>query len=502
MPMLPSKKARKCAKTKTASTQSGEVDRDASFPIVGIGTSADGLEACNEFFTQLSADTGMAFVLVQHLDSRHKSMLSEQLLHSSSLPIHEVVDGMMVEPNHLYIIPPNSEVGILHRMLQLSPCRETAAPPPPIDAFMQSLAEDQGSMAIGITLSGGTSDGTLGLKHIKMAGGITFAQDEVSAKYNSMPYSAIVAGCIDVVLPPAEIARELSRIAHRPRVLKKLTAITERDLFDQSDGELKKIHMLLCNHTGNDFTHYKQSTIQRRIQRRMVLHKLERLKDYLHYLQEHPSELDELFQDILISVTGFFRDPDVFDALKQQVFPAIIKNRKDEAIRIWVAGCSTGEEVYSITMALLEFLGDNVADIPIQIFASDIDAKSIEKARAGIYLEGIRADVSAARLQRFFTRVAGGYQINESVRDLCLFRVQNVAKDPPFSCMDLVCCRNLLIYFSTLLRKKVLKVFHCSLKPDGYLLLGTSESTSSSTGLFLVTDSQHKIYRKKSITTL
>jgi len=474
---------------------------DSSFPIVGIGASAGGLEACSEFFAQLPVNTGMAFVLVQHLDPSHKSMLTELLSRTTQLPISEVVDGMMTEPNHIYIIPPNTELGILHNVLHLLPRSEVVNPHLPIDSFMQSLAEDQGSMAIGVILSGGASDGTIGLKRIKAAGGITFAQDETSAKYNSMPHSAIAAGCVDFVLTPAEIAKELIRIARQPRVLKKISGMTEPGLPDEGD-ELNKIFMLLRNHTGNDFTYYKHSTICRRIQRRMVLHKLERLKDYLRYLREHCHELDELFQDILINVTGFFRDPDSFDALKQNVFPAIIQGRKDETLRIWVAGCSTGEEAYSIAMALLEYLGDQASGTPIQIFASDIDAKAIDKARVGIYPEGIKADVSAARLQRFFTKVPAGYQISKSIRDLCLFAVQNVAKDPPFSRMDLISCRNLLIYFSSVMQKKVLQVFHYALKASGFLLLGGSESISGSADLFSMLDKKNKIYNKKSITSL
>lgn len=474
----------------------------SSFPIVGIGASAGGLEACSEFFGSLSVDTGMAFVLVQHLDPTHKSMLNELLSRITPLPTHEVEDGMVVEPNNIYIIPPNTELGILHQVLHLLPRSEQPRPHLPIDTFMHSLAEDQGSMAIGVILSGGASDGTIGLKHIKEAGGITFAQDEKSAKYSSMPHSAIAAGCVDFVLPPAEIARELIRIARQPRVLKSISTLSETDLLAESGNELNKIFMLLRNRTGNDFTHYKHTTIRRRIQRRMVLHKLERLKDYLRYLVEHPSELDELFQDILINVTSFFRDPEVFDALKERVFPAILEGRRDETVRIWVAGCSTGEEAYSIAIALLESLGERAAGTAIQIFASDIDAKAIDKARAGIYPEGIKADVSPARLQRFFTKVPAGYQISKSIRDLCLFAVQNVAKDPPFSRMDLICCRNLMIYLSSVLQKKVLQVFHYGLKPNGFLLLGGSESIAGSADLFSMLDKKNKIYSKKSIATL
>lgn len=475
---------------------------DSSFPIVGIGASAGGLEACSEFFSQLPSNTGMAFVLVQHLDPSHKSMLTELLSRTTNLPIHEIEDGMQVEPNHIYVIPPNTELGMLHKVLQLLPRSEKTSRHLPIDIFMQSLAEDQGSLAIGVILSGGASDGTIGLKRIKAAGGITFAQDETSAKYNSMPLSAIAAGCVDFVLPPAVIAKELIRIARQPRVLREISGISEEGLPEEDGDELNKIFMLLRNRTGNDFTYYKHTTIRRRIQRRMVLHKLERLKDYLRYLREHPSELDELFQDILINVTGFFRDPDSFDALKKNVFPALIQGRQDKALRIWVAGCSTGEEAYSVAMALLEYLGEQASGTPIQIFASDIDAKAIDKARAGIYPEGIKVDVSAARLQRFFTKVPAGYQISKSVRDLCLFAVQNVAKDPPFSRMDLICCRNMLIYLSNVLQKKVLQVFHYGLKPNGFLLLGGSESISSSADLYSMVDKKNKIYTKKSVASL
>ena len=493
----------KAGVSQTAKSKVDSVEAvDRSFPIVGIGASAGGLEACSEFFNQLPTSTGMAFVLVQHLDPSHKSMLTELLSRTTPLPIQEVGDGMEVEPNHIYIIPPNTELGILHQVLHLLPRSQTACPPLPIDTFMQSLAEDQGSMAIGVILSGGASDGTIGLKSIKAAGGITFAQDEESAKYDSMPHSAIAAGCVDFVLPPAEIAKELVRIARQPLVLKHLSGMMETGLPDEGGDDLNKIFLLLRNRTGNDFTYYKHTTIRRRIQRRMVLHKLERLRDYLRYLRQHPPELDELFQDILINVTGFFRDPESFDSLQKEVFPAIIQGRRDETIRIWVAACSTGEEAYSVAMTLLEYLGDQASGTPIQIFASDIDAKAIDKARAGIYPEGIKADVSAARLQRFFTRVPAGYQISKSVRDLCLFAVQNVAKDPPFSRMDLICCRNLLIYLSNVMQKKVLQVFHYGLKPTGFLFLGASESISGSADLFSMLDKKNKIYTKKSIASL
>ena len=494
--------AKKRPGKKTRRTQAETFTEDKRFPIVGIGASAGGLEACNEFLAHLSSDTGMAFVLVQHLDPRHKSMLTDLLSRTTSMSIHEVSNGMRVEPDHVYIITPNSELDILHGVLHLMPRKEFGGPPLPIDHFFQSLAQDQDSMAIGIVLSGGASDGTIGLKAIKAAGGITFAQDEASAKYSSMPHSAIAAGCVDFVMSPKHIAKELMRIARQPHVLRAI-ATPDTELPDESGDELNKIFMLLRNRTGNDFTYYKHSTIRRRIHRRMVLHKIDRLQDYLRRLHEHAAELDELFQDILINVTGFFRDPEVFDALQNDVFPRLMQNREPEnPIRIWVPGCSTGEEAYSVAMALLEYLGDKANLTPIQIFATDIDETAIAKARAGIYPEGITADVSTTRLQRFFGKAAAGYQIGKSVRDLCVFAVQNVAKDPPFSHLDMVCCRNLLIYLSNVLQKKVLQIFHYALKPGGCLLLGSSESISSSPELFSLLDKKNKFYVKKSAMTL
>jgi two-component system CheB/CheR fusion protein len=468
----------------------------SSFPVVGIGASAGGLEACGELLGGLSSNIGVAIILVQHLAPGHTSMLSELLSRTTELPIQEAGDGMVVEANHVYVIPPNCDLSIKNRVLHLT---ERSQRGMPVDTFLQSLAEDQGSMAIGVILSGSASDGTIGLKNIKACGGITFAQDEKSAKYSSMPHSAIAAGWVDFVLSPAEIARELGRIMREPRVLQEIAVKSDRNYPAEAGDELNRIFILLRKQTGNDFTHYKHSTIRRRIQRRMVLHNLERLKDYLRYLEEEPQEVEELFHDILINVTGFFRDATTFNALKQKVFPKILKGRGEEdVIRIWVAGCSTGEEAYSVAMALVEYLGDRATNTPVQIFASDIDTKAIDKARQGIYPEGIKRDVSPARLQRFFTRVTGGYQVSKAIRDLCLFAVQNVVKDPPFSRMDLVCCRNLLIYMSNMLQKKALQVFHYSLRPDGLLVLGVSESITGSADLFSVVDNNNKVYAKKS----
>ncbi len=469
-----------------------------SFPIVGIGASAGGLEAMTDFLKDLPADIGMAFVLVQHLAPEHKSMMVELLAQETTLRVSEVKDGMVVEPNNLYVIPPNTNLGIINNTLHLMP-RVTQKQHLPIDYFLQSLAKDQGSNAIGIILSGSASDGTLGLKAIKAEEGITFAQDKETARYDSMPSSAIAAGCVDFVLSPKDVAHELIHIARHPDVLRVDATVNKKEL-EHSNKDLDKIFLLLRNRTGNDFTYYKHNTIRRRISRRMLVHKIDRLKDYVRYLSSHPVEVDALFHDILINVTGFFRDPEVFDSLKNDVFPAIMEDHKnDHPIRIWGPGCSSGEEVYSIIISLLEYLGDNARGVMIQVFASDIDEQAIEQARIGIYPEGISADVSRERLHRFFTKVPQGYQINKRIRDLCVFAQQNITKDPPFSHQDLIVCRNMLIYMGNVLQRKVLQTLHYALKPDGYLLLGSAETVGASADLFSTALAEHKVYKKKDL---
>jgi two-component system CheB/CheR fusion protein len=391
------------------STNKAKEKKDQAMPIVGIGASAGGLKAFTQLLQRLPANSGMAFVLVQHLDPKHVSILPELLAKATKMPVHEVKDGMPVEPNHVYVIPANVNIAIFHGVLNLMPRTEVRGLHMPIDFFLRSLAEDQGNKAIGVILSGTASDGALGLKEIKAASGIAFAQDPDSAEYDGMPRSAVAAGVVDFILPPEDIAHELARIGQHPYISHpKVVEESKSEPKAQSDL-MSKIFLLLRSTTGVDFTYYKQTTIKRRITRRMVVNKLDELGAYVKYLQENPAEVTALYQDILITVTDFFRDRDTFESLKSQVFPAIIKSKAPhEPIRVWVPGCSTGEEPYSMAMTLLESLEGISKKPPILIFATDINEIAIEKARAGIYPESITADVSPERLQRFFVKVEGG----------------------------------------------------------------------------------------------
>jgi len=400
---------------------------------------------------------------------------------------------MTVEPNHVYVIPPNKMMGIRDGTLHLMARGEPGAKHLPIDYFLRSLAEDRGKRAIGVILSGTASDGTMGLKAIKTEGGITFAQDTKSAKYDGMPGSAIAAGYVDFVLPPEGIASELARIGGHPYL-----GIEPLAQADESDDELQKIFRVLQRATGVNFTYYKYSTIQRRIARRMMLHKVESLQHYLQFLHDNPAEPAALCEDILIHVTGFFREPEAFQALAEQILPKILDSKRPgESIRVWVPGCSTGEETYSIAIILLERLGDGVSSVPIQVFGTDISELSIDKARAGVYSESSLSQVSAERLRRFFVKVDGGLQIAKPIRERCVFARQDLVQDPPFSRLDLISCRNVLIYMGPVLHKKVLAIFHYALKPGGFLMLGKSESISSFTDLFTVIDREHKICAKR-----
>src|SRR5438309_8851844 len=370
----------------------------------------------------------------------------------------------------------------------------------PIDRFLRSLAEDKGSNAIGVVLSGTASDGTLGLAAIKGEGGITFAQDEKSAKYDGMPESAIAAGCVDLVLPPDRIAEELARICEHPYVAYSPSSKIA-ELMPDSDPHLKNILLSLRMANKIDFSDYKPATVKRRILRRMTLHKIDKVKEYVNFLRRHPAEVEALYEDILIHVTSFFRDPHAFEVLKTEVFPTILKHRSPaEPIRIWVPGCSTGEETYSYGISLLEFLGDRKASIPIQLFGTDLSQLGIEKARAGTYPESIAADVSPEQLRRFFVKVEGGYRIAKTIRDMCVFARQNLLQDPPFSRIDIISCRNVLIYFGPVLQKRVMPIFHYALKPRAFLILGRSEGViGTASDLFELMDRKYKIYCRKSI---
>jgi two-component system CheB/CheR fusion protein len=480
------------------------VPKAENFPIVGIGASAGGLEAFSDLVGNLPAKTGMAFVLVQHLDPKHSSELREILARKTSLPVVNVTDGVVVRPDHIFVIPPNKDMAIRKSTLRLSERVLTRGLHLPIDHFLRSLAEDRGSLAISVILSGTASDGTEGSRAVKAAGGITFAQDDRSAKYDSMPHSAVSAGCIDFVVPPAAIARELARIGEHPYLASSAARESEDGLA--SGQELNALLALVDKVTGVDFTHYKHTTLQRRIKRRMVVNKVETLQDYLRFIRDTPGEIEDLYQDILIHVTGFFRDPETFEALRKHVFPNLFQDGKDRGtIRIWVPGCSTGEEAYSLAMALLEYIWlhtqktarASLGNIPFQIFATDISETSLARARAGLYSQASVADISPARLKRFFLPLDGGHQINKSVREMCIFAKQNVAKDPPFSNLDLVSCRNLLIYLGPVLQERVLPTLHYALKPTGYLMLGGSESLGNFSDCFAPVDRKSKIFQKR-----
>jgi two-component system CheB/CheR fusion protein len=469
----------------------------SEFPIVGIGASAGGLEAMTQLLNHLPSGSGMALVLVQHLDPTHESALTSILARSTVMPVVEARNNMRLAPDHVYVIPPNKLMRISSRRLRLAP-RGSADTMLAIDHFLRALAEEEGSRAIGLILSGSGSDGTQGLLAIKAAGGITFAQDEKTAKYPAMPASAITAGCVDFVLPPERIARELTQLAGHPYIFPG-TQEKDREPRPADDRALEDILLTLRQRTGVDFLNYKHATLRRRIQRRMALQRIDGLRDYAEFLRHHATEVRGLYNDILIHVTGFFRDPATFGVLKKKIFPRLLRSKgPDEPLRIWVPGCSTGEEVYSIAIAVIESQANRRPRGPVQIFGTDINDAALEKARAGVYPEQVRSDVSAERLERFFTKVDAGYRVNKNVREVCIFARQNLVVDPPFSNIDLISCRNVLIYLGPTLQRKVLPLFHYALRPAGFLMLGASETIGGYAELFSVLDRRSKVYSKKS----
>lgn len=476
----------------------------------------------------------MSFVLVQHLDPSRESALTDLLSRVTSLPVREVTKNLPVEPNHIYVIPPNSSLSIADSVLKLQPRQLTGGAHRSIDFFFESLAHDQRERAIGVILSGTATDGTLGLEAIKAEGGITFAQDD-TAQYPSMPRSAVAAGCVDFVLKPENIANELALIAKHPYVAghhpetetlpeadrafataheddetplpsggygiprtgsKQARAEGKAAHGKTADNGFKRILLLLRNHCGVDFSFYKSATIQRRVTRRMVLNRQNSLAEYAAFLKGHGKELDALYSDVLISVTSFFRNPEAFDILKRKVFPKLLQQRGDDPCRVWVLGCSTGQEAYSIAMTFVETAEKAPRMRKLQVFATDLNDALLEKARHGLYAKSLAQDVSPERLRRFFVEEEGGYRINKALREMVVFARQNLMSDPPFSRMDLVSCRNLMIYLEPSLQKKLIPTFHYALKPDGFLFLGSSESVGNFTDLFEPADRKHKIYSK------
>src|SRR5438105_440313 len=466
-------------------------------PIVGIGGSAGGFEAAMEFLRHLPQKTGMAYEIVQHLDPHHASRLSNLLGKVTAMPVSEITVTTTPKPNTVYVQPPNKCVIAKDGALTLVQREERLNVG--IDHFFESLAEECGSRAIGVVLSGTGSDGTAGLRAIKAAGGLTFAQSEESAKFDAMPRSAIRAGFVDLVLPPGDIAREIERIANHPYIRRPLSdpEEIEKAAYRQAD-DLGRIFLSLRKQMGVDFSSYKESTLIRRIQRRMALHRIEKMSQYARFLRDNKKEIEALFDDLLINVTRFFRDEAVFRALKR-FLPTLLKSKtkdRQPELRAWVPGCATGEEVYSLAICILETLGSRPSKMRIQIFGTDLSESVIEHARLGIYSSAIEKDVSPARLKRFFIKRDGSYQIHRHVRDICTFARQNICADPPFSRLDLISCRNVLIYLSPDLHKRCIPQFHYALNSGGYLILGPAESVGLYDELFKLVDKKNKIYAK------
>jgi len=471
-----------------------ESSERTTFPVVGVGASAGGLEAFSQLLRELPADTGMAFVLIQHLDPRHESQLAEVLSRTTVMPVIAVTDRLRVERDHVYVIPPNADMTIGGGAFALT-SRATVDRHTPIDHFFRSLAQELEGRAIGVVLSGTGSDGTLGLQAIKAEGGITFVQDEKSAKHPGMPQSALPIA--DFVLPPVGIARELARVGGHPHVKQALPFAASPDQ-PEGGADVGAVLRVLRTATGVDFAQYKPATVRRRIARRMLLQKIDDLATYVRYLRQTPHEAQALRDDILVQVTEFFRDPEGFEALRRNVLPSLVKERAaDDPIRIWVPGCATGEEAYSLVICLLEFLGEVESNLAIQMFATDLSAAAIARARAGTFPASIENEVSADRLRRFFVKTDGRYRISKAIRDVCVFAPQDVTRDPPFSKLDLISCCNVLIYLSAALQERVIPVLHYALKPTGFLKLGPSESVGRFTNLFTILDKKHKIYARK-----
>jgi two-component system CheB/CheR fusion protein len=483
---------------KTPKKSSAEADK--SFPIVALGGSAGAIEAVLEIVENLPVHTGMAFIYLQHQNPDVPSKLNELLAKRSRMPVLLAEDDMPIEADFFYVIPPGKEINLIDRSLNIS-SRKVDYDNMPINRLFNSLAENYKEYAIGIILSGADSDGAIGAKSIKMAGGLTFAQND-SALFNTMPKSAIAEGAIDLILSPFEIAEELKVLAKQKDAYYQALQDLNGETISNKDEELVNVLKMMQKATGVDFSQYKMNTIKRRIIRRMTLNRLDNLNEYVEFIKDNSSEINQLFQDLLINVTTFFRDPELSDYLKEHLLPDLISNkRQNEPIRIWIPACSTGQEVYSLAILLIEVLGEQYAHLPIQIFATDLSEPAINKARLGVYTKADMQDVSPRRIQRFFTKIDGSYRIIKSIRDLCIFATHNIAKDPPFSRLDIISCCNLLIYIDNPLQKKIIGAFHYALNPNGYLILGRSETVASSSNIFTQIDKKIKIYTKKKDST-
>lgn len=485
----------------TAADTPAAVISASDFPIVGIGASAGGLEALEQFLSHVPPASGIAYVVVQHLDPNHKGIMVELLQRATTLPVRQITDRLTVEPNHVYVIPPNRDLSILHGVLHLLEPEAPRGLRLPIDFFLRALAADRQERAIGVILSGMGSDGTLGLRAIKENAGAVFVQDPASAKFDGMPRSAIDAGLADVVAPAEELAeRIVAYLNHVPL----LSAPATVPLSDKDQSGLEKVVLILRAQTGHDFSLYKKSTLYRRIERRMGLHQLPKLADYVRYLRENSQEAALLFKELLIGVTSFFRDPESWEQLKNEAIPTLLAaHPKGGLLRAWTTACSTGEEAYSLAIAFREVIDQLQLRDPgaphyaLQVFATDLDHDAIDRARIGAYPANIAADVSETRLRRFFVQEERGYRVSKEVREMVIFAPQNLVMDPPFTKLDLLTCRNLLIYLEPELQKKLFPLFHYSLNPGGVLMLGTSETVGAATDLFAALPGKSRIYRRQ-----
>ena len=464
-------------------------------PVVAIGASAGGLEALTAILHALPTDIALAFILIQHLDPKRRSLLPELLAKATKIPVLEAVNSMKIESNRVYVMPSNVDISITDGHFGLTPRVIDHKQHLPIDIFMRSLAEVRKSHAIGVILSGTASDGTAGVEAIRAGGGVTFAQSPETAKFGGMPRSAIESGCIDYVLSPEKIAAELAWMSTHPNARRKLLD-TQQEPKD-NHHVFDSILTLVSTSQGADFSKYKPNTIHRRTQQRMAALQITSLAVYLTYLGEYPEEVAKLTHHVLIPVTEFFRNPEVFEDLAKTVYPAIVEEKAEGPLRIWAVACSSGEEVYSLAITLLEFLGARADGIRIQIFGTDINEKGIAKARSGIYPDSAMKNVSAARIAKFFTKITAGYRVNKAIRDLCVFARQDVTKDPPFSSLDLISCRNFLIYIQPELQERVISTLHYALNPAGFLLLGSAESAAAYPQMFTPLSKKNKIYSKK-----
>ena len=467
------------------------------FPIVGLGASAGGLEALEQFFENVPANCGMAFVVIQHLDPHRKGIMPELLQRVTQLRVTSVTDGLKIKPNCVYVIPPNTSMSILNGALYLFEPIETRGLRLPVDFFLRSLADDQREKAIGIILSGMGSDGSMGLKAIKENDGMVLVQDPASAKFDSMPRSAIESVVVDIVASAQKLPAKLMAL------IKVTPRLNDQQEMEEDTSSLEKIIILLRIQTGNDFSQYKKNTLYRRIERRMSIHQISKIASYVRYLQENPAELDILFKELLIGVTNFFRDPAVWKELEENVIPSLIATMPHgQILRAWIPGCSTGEEAYSLAIVFKEVLEKTIPNnnLTLQIFATDLDIAAIDKARKGIFPPNIVADVTPDRLNRFFIKADDdNYRVNAQIRKMVLFAPQNVIKDPPFTKLDILSCRNLLIYMDTELQKKLLTLFHYSLNNGGMLILGSAETNGAQNDLFSTVNAKFRIYQRSGV---